>query len=71
MAQTVLVKQYRTIDSYQRDAVLLGAQGWEVVTMTQSDQRAGCLRGCMLGPLALIWKPRPRFVATYRRTSGA
>ena len=69
MPQHVMVRQYGSLDDYQRDAAVLGVQGWDVVSMTQSDQRAGCLRGCLLGPFALIWKPRPRFIATYRRSS--
>ncbi len=63
----VIVRRYKSQEHYQRDAVAMARAGYEVVSVTSEQPSTGCLRGCLLGLFALIFKPKPVLVVTYRR----
>jgi hypothetical protein len=59
------VREYRSRREFESEAAAAAAVGWRVVTVTESQQRAGCLRGCMLGLMALVWKPKNKLIVSY------
>lgn len=66
MAKPVVVKRYKSDKEYQKDATKMIGQGYEVANTVSEDQRSGCMRWLMIGPLALIFKPKAKHVITYR-----
>ena len=64
--KNLIVKRYKSEAHYQRDAQHMLRQGYEVQSVVSEQPNAGCLRGCMLGLLALVFKPKPVLVVTYR-----
>jgi hypothetical protein len=69
MATEVLVRVYKNQSEYQRDAQRLSVEGWRVVSVTEQEQRSGCIRIVLLWFLALLWKPKPRILVTYNRVT--
>lgn len=66
----LIVRRYRSQAQYQHDARRMLRRGYEVASVTSEQPRAGCLRGCLLGLLALLFKPKPVLIVTYRRVVG-
>ena len=62
-----MVRTYKSQAAYQRDSARLAADGWRVVTVTEQQPSPGCARGCLLGLMALVWKPKPYLTVTYER----
>lgn len=74
MAQqkAIEVKRYQDDKAYQRDAGKMTARGYEVQSVTSEQPRSGCGRIIALGGIgALLFKPKPELVVTYRLTSQA
>jgi len=61
------VKVYRTRGAFERDAERMAKQGWSVISASDKQQSAGCLRLLMIGPLALFVKPKSKVMVTYQR----
>ena len=59
------VREYRSREAFDRDAINASANGWRVVSVTESQQRAGCIRIMLLWFIALLWRPKPRLIVTY------
>lgn len=62
-----MVKVYTNHEQYQSDAVVLASAGWSVANVTERQPPIGCLRGCVLGLMSLVWRPKPELVVTYSR----
>lgn len=69
MAAQTIVREYKSRQAFERDAEKLAAEGYSVLTVTDSQQRSGCLRMLTLGFLALIWKPKSKLIVTYQRSA--
>ncbi len=67
MRTETMVRQYKSTDDYRKDAQKLSRNGWTVKSVESVEQRAGCLRFFLIGPLSLIFKPKPRILVTYER----
>ena len=66
---TIMVKEYKGTDDFQKEAQKLAKQGWTVTGQSERSQRAGCLRFILIGPLALIFHPKSRVTVTYSKTA--
>ena len=62
----IVVKRYKSEKEYQRDAVKMQRQGYEVEHVVSEQPRSGCLRILSLGLFAAIFKPKPVLVVTYK-----
>ena len=71
MAQKAIeVRRYRDDKAYQKDAAKMLGKGYEVQGVTSEQPRSGCGRFIALGGIgALIFKPKPELVVTYRLMS--
>ncbi len=67
MTQQIIVRTYNSEREYQRDAQYLARQGWRVTNVTRDNRNSGCVRGCLLGLMALVFKPSAKWVVTYQR----
>lgn len=63
------VREYKTMAAAQQDMNALGKSGYEVVSVSEKQQKVGCMRFALLGFFALIWKPKPHVLVTYRRVA--
>jgi hypothetical protein len=63
----IVMREYKSMDAYQRDAVKLAAQGYTVTAVTDRQQRAGVGRMASLGFFSLVWKPKPKLLVTYSK----
>ena len=63
----ILVREYASQQEFQNDAVKLRAGGYDVLSVNERNQNAGCLRILTLGLLALVVRPTPHIVVTYQR----
>lgn len=61
------VKNYSSPGAFNRDAGKMARDGWSVVSTTERQPRAGCLRIVTLGLFTLIFPPKPEIVVTYSR----
>jgi hypothetical protein len=61
------VREYKSRGEMDRDVARAAERGWRVVSATEMTQRSGCLRGCTLGLLALVWRPKAHFLVTFSR----
>jgi hypothetical protein len=61
------VKRYKGEKAYQRDANRMSAKGWQVISVTSENPRAGCGRILAIGIFAALWKPKPVLIVTYQR----
>lgn len=61
------IVEYASHDDFQEEAGAAGVRGWRVVSVIESERRAGCMRFLTLGIFALIWKPKPHLLVTYDR----
>jgi hypothetical protein len=72
MPKDIIVKRYKSQAAFQRDANRMRAKGYEVQDTTSEQPRGSCLRIVLgvltLGIFALLWKPKPVIVVTYRYT---
>jgi hypothetical protein len=59
------VREYKSRGDFDRDAINAAAHGWRVVSVTEREQRAGCIRIVLLWFLALLWRPKPRLLVAY------
>ena len=66
-----LVREYKSQGAYQADARRLAGQGWSVQNVVERNPRSGCVRGCLLGLLALVFRPKPTLIVTYQRAKAA
>lgn len=66
-----VVKEYKSRDAFNRDAQVMAAQGYAVVSVTESQQRSGCMRILLLNFAALLWKPPSHLIVTYQMTSSS
>lgn len=67
--QALVVKRYKNEGEYQKDANKMLKQGYEVQTVISEQPRSGCMRFIALGGIgALVFKPKPVQVVTYRLT---
>lgn len=61
------VKRYRNEKEYQKDAGKMLGNGYEVQSVVSEQPRSGCGRFVALGGIgAIIFKPKPELVVTYR-----
>jgi hypothetical protein len=67
--QQTIVREYKSRQAFEKDAEKLAADGYSVVSVTDSQQRSGCLRMLTLGFFALIWRPKNRLIVTYQRSA--
>lgn len=67
MAIETIVRTYKSQGEFQNDAQRLARDGWTVSNTMERQPGTGCLRGCTLGLMALVWKPKPQIVVTYSR----
>lgn len=67
--KNTIVREYRSHADFERDAAKLAADGYSVLTVTESQPRSGCLRIVTLGLFALVWKPKPKLLVTYQRAT--
>lgn len=65
--QNTIVREYKSREAFERDAQKLAAEGYSVVSVTETQPRAGCIRILTLNLLALVWRPKPKLVVTYQR----
>ncbi|RLT40295.1 MAG: hypothetical protein DWI58_11265 [Chloroflexi bacterium] len=65
--QTVLIREYKTQDEFQRDAALLRMADWRVASSLSRYPRAGCMRILTLGFWTLVFPPKPVLIVTYER----
>jgi hypothetical protein len=64
----VVIRRYKSDKAYKQDAEKLARQGYSVHSVVSEQVRSGCLRIILLGGFgALIWKPKPQLVVTYKR----
>lgn len=68
MADTI-VREYKSREAFQRDAAKMSADGYAVQTVTDQQQRSGCMRIMTLGLFALVWKPKAKLLVTYHRAT--
>lgn len=61
------VKTYASDGDYRKDAQRLAKQGWTVSNVTEQTRRSGCMRILLLGPVSIVYKPKPRIIVTYQR----
>lgn len=66
-----IVSEYKNRAAFEKDAAKMAAQGYAVVTVTESQQRSGCMRIVLLNFAALLWKPPARLIVTYQMTSSS
>jgi hypothetical protein len=55
----IVVREYASQEAFQNDAVKLKARGYDVLSVNERSQNAGCLRILTLGLLALVVRPKP------------
>ncbi len=68
MAETeTMVREYKDPDEFNKHARKLAEKGWQVQSVTELTQNAGCFRCCFLGIFAAVLKPKPHIVVTYVR----
>lgn len=60
------VKTYTKPQQYQRDAGRMSKKGWTVVSTQEHAPRTGVGRWLLIGPLALIFRPKHKIVVTYQ-----
>lgn len=65
----IVVREYVSQQAFQNDAVKLTARGYDVLSVNERSQNAGCLRIFTLGLLALVVRPAPHIVVTYQQGS--
>lgn len=63
----IVVREYSSQDAFQADAIKLKARGYDVLSVNERSQNAGCLRIFTLGLLALVVRPKPHIVVTYQQ----
>lgn len=63
-----ITREYKSQDELNRDAAAAEPYGWTLSNVSQLDQRVGCLRILLTGFLALLWKPKPRYLAVFTRS---
>lgn len=68
--KNTIIREYRSRAEFERDAAKLAADGYSVLTVTESQQRAGCMRILTLGLFALVWKPKQKLLVTYQRSTS-
>ena len=66
MAKMIVVKRYQNEKAYQRDAGRMAAKGYEVPSVVSEQPRSGCGRILAIGFFAIMFKPKPVLVVTYR-----
>lgn len=64
--KAIVVRRYKNEKEFQKDAVGLAKQGYEVQSVVSEQPRSGCARIMAIGFLAVMFKPRPVLVVTYR-----
>jgi hypothetical protein len=60
-----VTREYKSQDALNKDAAAAAAHGWVLASVSQVDQRSGCVRIVLLAFLALLWKPKPRYLAVF------
>jgi hypothetical protein len=69
-SKPVIVKRYKDEKEYQKDAGKMTVKGYEVASVVSEQPRSGCGRFIALGGIgALVFKPKPVLVVTYRLTT--
>jgi hypothetical protein len=63
----IVVREYASQEAFQNDAVKLKARGYDVLSVNERSQNAGCLRILTLGLLALVVRPKPHIIVTYQQ----
>jgi len=61
------VKTYHSAKDMEKDAKKLMKKGWSVVSQDSSQPRAGIGRIGLLGPMALLFKPKREIVVIYQK----
>lgn len=62
----IIVKEYKNQKAYQKDAPKMATKGYEVASVIEQENRAGCMRWLTIGLFSLIFKPKPTLLVTYR-----
>lgn len=63
----VMVREYESAKEFERDAKILLKQGWRVASTTQLQPRPGIGRFVLLGPAAMVFRPKDKIIVTYER----
>ena len=66
MPKAIVVKRYQNEKQYQRDAARWANRGYEVQSVVSEQPRSGCARILAIGFFAMMFKPKPVLVVTYR-----
>lgn len=66
-ASGTLVRVYKSTGQFQSDAERYTRNGWTVGSVTEHQPGSGLGRGLLLGLMALVWKPKPEIMVTYRK----
>jgi len=61
------VREYSSLEAMRLDAERAAEHGWRIISTSELQQRAGCMRILTLGLFALLWKPKSHIMATYTR----
>jgi hypothetical protein len=70
MAQMQVVtvhREYASQAKMERDIKQMTEHGWQVVNVTEREQRAGGMRLRMLGLFAAVSKPKTHYFVTFSR----
>lgn len=59
--------EYVDDDAFQDEATRAAGFGWRIVSVSDVPQRPGCWRFLLMGPFALIFRPRPHLRVVYER----
>ncbi len=62
-----VVRIYRGQRALEAGIAAMARQGYSVATQTSYQPRVGLLRFLTLGFFSLIWRPKPKFVVTFKR----
>ena len=61
-----VVRQYESQEEMDRDIAAASSVGWRVLSVNEMSQRSGCLRICLIGFFALLWKPKSHYIVTFQ-----
>lgn len=61
--------EYKNSEVAQREIALMSARGYRVISMTNVEQRVGCMRILLLGIFAFAFKPKPHVLVAYEGES--
>lgn len=62
----IVVKRYKKDIEYQKDCAKMIARGYEVSNVLTQQPRAGFGRILLIGFFALMFKPQPVIIVTYK-----